>query len=99
MIKIKKNKNKPSFFSLAKLKKILNTNPGSSSTRQKIIICGLFIFFTLIIIKLINLQVFQHSDQDQFVNSMAYKESEELQLERNRRAILENNYCQNMILI
>ena len=79
MIKIKKNKNKPSFFSLAKLKKILNTNPGSSSTRQKIIICGLFIFFTLIIIKLINLQVFQHSDQDQFVNSMAYKESEELQ--------------------
>ncbi len=79
MIKIKKSKQKPPFFSFATLKKYLNANPFSSSARQKIIIGFLFFFFALIIIKLINLQVFQHSDQDQFVNSMAYKESEELQ--------------------
>lgn len=77
MIKIKKNKRKPSFFTI--LKKILNSNFFSSATRQKIIVSILFVLFTLIIIKLINLQVFQHSDQDQFVNSIAYKESEELQ--------------------
>lgn len=88
MIKIKKSKQKSSFFSFATLKKILNTNLFSSATRQKIIIGGLFVFFTLIIIKLINLQVFQHSNQDQFVNSMAYKESEELQ---QRGFILDRN--------
>ena len=79
MIKIKRNKKKSSFFSLATIKKFLNTNFLSAETRQKFIVGLLFILFTLIIIKLINLQIFQHSNKDQFIQSTVYKESEELQ--------------------
>ncbi len=79
MIKIKRNKKKSPFFSFATLKKFLNTNFFSATTRQKIVVGILSILFTLIIIKLINLQIFQHSNKDQFIQSTVYKESEELQ--------------------
>ena len=79
MIKIKRNKKKSSFFSFTTLKKFLNTNFFSATTRQKIVVGMLFVLFTLIIIKLINLQIFQHSNKDQFIQSTVYKESEELQ--------------------
>ena len=79
MIKIKKKNDKSSFFSINTLKKFINSNFFSYKTRQKIIVGILFILFFLIIIKLINLQIFQHSDKDQFVQRLVYKESDELQ--------------------
>ncbi len=79
MIKIKSRKNKSSFFLFNIIKTLLNTNPFSAETRQKIFVIILFILFALIIIKLVNLQIIQHSSKDQFVQSMVYKESEELQ--------------------
>ena len=79
MIKIKSRKNKSSFFVFNIIKTLLNTNPFSAETRQKIFVVILFILFALIIIKLVNLQIIQHSSKDQFVQSMVYKESEELQ--------------------
>ncbi len=79
MIKIKQSKKKNRFFSSDTLKKFLNTNFFSAATRQKIIIGFLFLFFVLIIAKLINLQIFQHSNKEQFIQSTVYKESEEQQ--------------------
>ena len=79
MIKIKQNKKKSHFFSSTTLKKFLNTNFFSAATRQIIIVGALFLLFTLIVLKLINLQIFQHSNKDQFIQSTVYKENEELQ--------------------
>ncbi len=79
MIKIKQNKKKSHFFSSTTLKKFLNTNFFSAATRQIIIVGALFLLFTLIVLKLINLQIFQHSNKDQFIHSTVYKENEELQ--------------------
>lgn len=88
MIKIKKKNSKPFFFSLATLKKFLNTSFFSSTTRQKMIVVILFILFFLLIIKLVNLQIFQHSNKEQFIQNRAYKESEETQ---ERGSILDRN--------
>lgn len=88
MIKIKKKNSKPFFFSLAAFKNFLNKSYFSYTTRQKIIVVSLFILFFLLVIKLVNLQVFQHSNKEQFIQNRAYKESEETQ---ERGAILDRN--------
>lgn len=89
MIKTKKKKNKkPPFFSLDTVKNFLDTNFLSSSTRKNIILAFISIFFILIILKLINLQIFQHSNKEMFLQSTIYKESEELQ---QRGFILDRN--------
>ena len=92
MIKTKKNKNKIPFFSIDKIKIFLNSNFLSSSARKNIILIFISIFFVLIILKLINLQIFQHSNKEIFLQNTIYKESEELQqrgfiFDRNRNEL------------
>lgn len=79
MIKIKKSKSKSSFFSLNTLKKALNSNLFSYTTRRNIIIGAVILLFCLIAFKLINLHIFQHEDKDRFIQNRIYKESEEVQ--------------------
>ena len=88
MIKKKKKIKKSHFFSLDTIKKILNTNFLSSYARKNIILAFITIFFFLIVLKLINLQIFQHSNKEMFLQSTIYKESEELQ---QRGFILDRN--------
>ena len=89
MIKINKSSSKRTLT----LQKILNSNFFSYSTRQKIIVVFIYFFIFLIVAKLINLQIFQHSNKDKFVNDFAYKKIEELQqrgdiLDRNKEILV-----------
>ena len=79
MIKQKNNKKKIPFFSIDTIKKILNTNFLSSIARKNLILVLISIFFLLIVLKLINLQIFQHANKETFLQNTIYKESEEIQ--------------------
>ena len=78
MIKLKRKKIR--MFSIKrKNKDFLNSNSLSEKTRYNIIVFFIYIFFIIIILKLINLQIFQHLNKDEYVKHIVYKETEEIQ--------------------
>ena len=78
MIKLKRNKTR--MFSIKrKNKNFLNSNSLSEKTRYKIIVLFIYILFIIIILKLINLQIFQHLNKDEYVKHIVYKETDEIQ--------------------
>lgn len=79
MIKLKQNRTK-SFSIKEKFKDFLNSNFLSKKTRCRIIVVFfIYIPFIIIIIKLIDLQIFQHLNKDEYVQKVVYKETEEVQ--------------------
>jgi len=87
MIKIKLNKTN-SFSIKEKIKNFLNSNFWSKKTRFTIIIVLIYILFVVIIFKLIDLQIFQHTNKDKYVQNVVYKETEE---EQQRGFIFDRN--------
>ena len=78
MIKLKRNKTR--MFSIKrKNKDFLKFNSLSEKTRYRIIVLFIYILFIIIILKLINLQIFQHINKDEYVKHIVYKETEEIQ--------------------
>ena len=84
MIKLKQKKTNIK----EKIKDFLNSNFWSKQTRYRIIVWSIYILFIIVILKLINLQIFQHLDKDKYVQKVVYKETEEIQ---QRGFILDRN--------
>lgn len=84
MIKLKQKKTNTK----EKIKDFLNSNFWSKQTRYRIIVWSIYILFIIVILKLINLQIFQHLDKDKYVQKVVYKETEEIQ---QRGFILDRN--------
>ena len=84
MIKLKQKKTNIK----EKIKDFLNSNFWSKQTRYRIIVWSIYILFIIVILKLINLQIFQHLNKDKYVQKVVYKETEEIQ---QRGFILDRN--------